>query len=337
MICKSQSLVLSALSLVVFAAGLSYAQTAPATTKPQDPAVLSKAVKTNSPYGTANYLPFWINANTIQNSNVFQSGGNIGIGTTTPSAALDVNGSGNFSGNVSANAYQLGGSLFAYGSFNLGNVLLGFAGNMTGTSNIGIGTGALLKNGAGFDNTATGQGALSGNITGGGNTANGFGSLLFNTAGNGNTALGTTSMAYVTGSYNTGVGFYSGTPTTVIETAIGSADTFLGYATNYGLQTNISNSTAVGAYAEVDASNSIVLGSIANVNGCGTAEYPQCASVNVGIGTSAPTTTLQVAGGDMSTTTAGSGLIVKSPDGAKCARIGIDNTGAIVATSVTCP
>lgn len=334
---KFQSLALSTIGLMVLAAGLSYTQTKGA---PQSPAVLSKAVKTNSPYGTTNYLPVWTNANTIQNSKVFQSTtGNIGVGTTTPAAALDVNGNGNFSGNVAAAGYQLGGSLFDYGSFNLSNAFLGFAGNttMTGGGNTAIGAIALFKNGAGFDNTATGYGALQANITGAANTADGFGTLIFNTAGNGNAALGTTSMAYVTGSYNTGVGFYAGTPTTVIETQTGSANTFLGYVTTYGPQTNLNNATAVGAYAEVDASNAMVLGSIQGVNGCGGAEFPQCASVNVGIGTTAPTTRLQVAGGDMSTTTAGSGLIAKSPDGTKCARIGIDNTGAIVATSVTCP
>jgi hypothetical protein len=68
----------------------------------------------------------------------------------------------------------------------------------------------------------------------------------------------------------------------------------------------------------------------------------------VGIGTTKPAHALDVvgdinssgkvtaSGGDVSTTMAGKGLIVKSPDGTKCARIGIDNTGAIVATSVTC-
>ena len=57
----------------------------------------------------------------------------------------------------------------------------------------------------------------------------------------------------------------------------------------------------------------------------------------MGIGTTNPTAKLQVAGGDAYTSTAGNGLIVKSPDGAICKRIGIDNSGNIVATAVTCP
>lgn len=57
----------------------------------------------------------------------------------------------------------------------------------------------------------------------------------------------------------------------------------------------------------------------------------------VGIGTQNPTTTLQVVGGDISTTAAGNGLIAKSPDGTKCARIGIDNSGALAVTAISCP
>jgi hypothetical protein len=60
-------------------------------------------------------------------------------------------------------------------------------------------------------------------------------------------------------------------------------------------------------------------------------------NLNVGIGTQTPATKLQVAGGDMQTSDAGAGLIVKSPNGALCARIGIDNSGTIAATPVVCP
>jgi hypothetical protein len=41
--------------------------------------------------------------------------------------------------------------------------------------------------------------------------------------------------------------------------------------------------------------------------------------------------------GSVQVPTAGEGLVVKSPDGSTCRKIGIDNTGAIVATAVTCP
>ena len=325
MIHRFHSLVSFVVAVGVLASGLSYAQT-------------SKSVKTNSPFGTPNYLPVWTGTSTIQSSNVFQSStGQIGIGTTSPASTLDVNGSGNFSASVAAASYQLGGRLFAYGSFDLGNAFLGFAANtsVTGANNTAIGQGALFSDTSGPSNTAIGLNALSQNTTGGGNTGTGWGALNFNTAGSGNTAMGNSSLAYVAGSSNTGLGAYAGTPTTVIATATGSGNTFLGNATTYG-PTNLNNATAVGAYAEVDASNALVLGSIANVNGCGT-EFTPCASTNVGIGTTAPTTTLQVAGGDISTTTGGSGLIVKSPDGNTCARIGIDNSGTIVASAVACP
>jgi hypothetical protein len=41
--------------------------------------------------GTANYVPLWTpDGNTLGNSEIYQSGGNIGIGTTTPKAALHI-------------------------------------------------------------------------------------------------------------------------------------------------------------------------------------------------------------------------------------------------------
>jgi len=57
---------------------------------------------------------------------------------------------------------------------------------------------------------------------------------------------------------------------------------------------------------------------------------------NIGIGV-APSAKLQVAEGDIYTSTYGNGLIVVSPNGLICRRIGIDNSGTIVANPIQCP
>jgi hypothetical protein len=45
--------------------------------------------------GTTNFIARWMNSTTLENSNIFQNAGNnIGIGTTTPAATLDVKGTG---------------------------------------------------------------------------------------------------------------------------------------------------------------------------------------------------------------------------------------------------
>lgn len=41
--------------------------------------------------------------------------------------------------------------------------------------------------------------------------------------------------------------------------------------------------------------------------------------------------------GNFHSATAGNGIILKSPDGVTCKRLGIDNLGAILLTTVTCP
>src|SRR5579871_3961982 len=50
--------------------------------------------------GTANFIPKWTTGSTLGNSKIFQStSGNVGIGTTTPTAMLDVSGTSFLSGN----------------------------------------------------------------------------------------------------------------------------------------------------------------------------------------------------------------------------------------------
>jgi hypothetical protein len=62
--------------------------------------------------GVSGYLPEFSGANTIVNSPVFVNGANVGIGTATPTANLDVNGTALISGALTANGgTTLGGSL----------------------------------------------------------------------------------------------------------------------------------------------------------------------------------------------------------------------------------
>jgi hypothetical protein len=192
--------------------------------------------------------------------------------------------SGNLSatGVVTGSGFQIGSNLFDYGSYANANAFLGFAGNTTttGSYNTASGYQALYSNTEGQQNTAIGAGALQANTEGTYNTAVGINALYANTTGFGNTASGEGALSF---------------------NATGNRNTALGYAANAN---NLTNATAIGAFAYVAQSNTMVLGSISGVNGC-TTEI-NCASTNVGIGTTAPISTLDVEGGSVHIGTIGS-------------------------------
>src|ERR1700687_3505504 len=54
--------------------------------------------------GTTKYVPLWTDSSTLGNSVLFQSGGKVGVGKTTPVASLDVNGNPGISGTKGGNA-----------------------------------------------------------------------------------------------------------------------------------------------------------------------------------------------------------------------------------------
>jgi trimeric autotransporter adhesin len=176
--------------------------------------------------------------------------------------------------------------------------------NTTGFSNTASGSYALTSNTTGANNTASGQQALYLNTTGENNTASGFQALPNNTTGTSNTAIGSSALVRnTTGSDNTasgqaalpnntagdanvGIGLNAGSVADG-SNMTGSGNTAVG--TNTVFRTGaLSNATAIGAGAEVDQSNALVLGCV---------QSDRCPSaVLVGIGTTTPDAVLSVAG-----------------------------------------
>jgi len=113
--------------------------------------------------------------------------------------------------------------------------------NTTGSENTANGQQALVLNTTGYGNTANGASALQSNTTGSFNTVNGFAALEFNSTGDFNTANGGGALiSNYTGSYNTAIGH---------QADVGARD--------------LTNATAIGAGAVVDASNKVRIGNTA--------------------------------------------------------------------------
>ncbi len=180
--------------------------------------------------------------------------------------------------------------------------------NTWGTANTAVWNGSLSANTADY-NTAIWNNSLLANTTGVGNTANGAGSLRFNTTGNYNTANGFTALINsTTGFNNTANGYfalYSNT-TGYYNTAIW-ANTLTNNTTGTGntaiwnnvltANTTGSNNSALGNYAN------ITLGSLSNVTLIGANTVGSQSNTvilgswaNVGIGTSTPWAKLEVNG-----------------------------------------
>ena len=200
------------------------------------------------------------------------------------------------------------------------------------SGNAFFGSDAGLENSSGIRNSYFGTAAGKCNPEGSNNsffgydsgascTTNGSGNSFFGAAtglsyqGNDNSFFGWEAGRLTMASGNTFVGAKAGD-----ANSTGSNNTVVGANADVG-SSNLTNATALGANAQVTQSDSLVLGN----------------NASVGVGTSAPRARLDVQGGDVYVGSPGQGIILRSPDGASCARITIDNGGALVTTVAACP
>ena len=214
--------------------------------------------------------------------------GNVGIGTTNPTAKLEVLGSDAIINSV--NIGRGGGNISTNTRFGTDALL----NNTTGIDNTAIGKEALRNNTLGRYNTAIGREALRDNTSGSDNTAIGKEALRNNTLGNSNTAIGREALFFVSGveqDANTAIGYSAGSylssnnnpPLAKVKYSV-----FIGADTKANAN-NEENQIVIGYGAESLGSNTVVLGNDQIVK--------TILRGNVGIGTTSPTNTLQVVGG----------------------------------------
>lgn len=171
--------------------------------------------------------------------------------TASGDSALTSNTTGRFntaSGDSSLRFATTGESNTAYGSQSLYSTT-------TAVGNTASGAQSLYSNTTGYDNTASGIVSLWSNTTGGENTASGDQALTSNTTGNDNTAIGAFALyANTTGNANSAIGTSAGD-----SNLSGSNNTFLGTSAD-ALAGGLTNATAVGHGAKVDAANHVRIG-----------------------------------------------------------------------------
>jgi hypothetical protein len=189
------------------------------------------------------------------------NGGNLGIGTTAPTALLEVNGTSKFTGAATftggvisnggggiASNTAIGSGSLTSNSTGGQNTVIGvnsLNANTTGNANSAIGQGSLLLNTTGFNNSVVGVNSLYSNSTGSSNTAIGINSLFSNTTGGGNVAIGINAGRFILGQ--------------TVSNTITNNSIFLG-SNSYPLADNQTNQTVIGYGAVGNGSNTTVLG-----------------------------------------------------------------------------
>jgi trimeric autotransporter adhesin len=186
---------------------------------------------------------------------------------------------------------EIGGQPFIWTDGNDSSVYMGMGAaqganatySPSGSQNVAIGSLAMLSVTTGGNNTAVGATSLFQLQDGTNNTAIGESALTDNQHGSANFAGGYFALSQATGNGNTAVGYLAD-----LGVTSGSYNTALGYYANVGSTSGtISNSTAIGNNATMTESDAIVLGNSTLIDGI-------TPPPNVGIGTPAPRSTLEV-------------------------------------------
>lgn len=201
--------------------------------------------------GTTDAQPIVIKTNNTEAMRI-GSNGNVGIGTATPSARLEVSGDAVISGVMNGIDVGMGG-----GSNNT-NTAVGFQSlhsNTTGDDNSAFGNDALHANTEGTGNSGFGNKSLYANTTGSSNTASGYNSMLSNISGTNNTSSGYYALAANTSGKNNVAEGYA----TLGGNKTGNNNTALGFSADVAAD-ELSNATAIGSGAIVDASDKVRIG-----------------------------------------------------------------------------
>ena len=197
------------------------------------------------------------NAGTLSSPLVtIQGGGNVGIGTSSPSAMLDVNGDALINGLTVGKGggntyYDTAVGMWALGANTSGgwNTAVGYASlthNASGVMNVAVGMSALNNNLSGVENVAMGYVALNGLTTGAANVAVGYAALLVNNSSD-NVAVGMNALYTSTGWANTVVGSQAGTGS---GSAVFEYSALFGYRAGLQLSTG-SDNTLIGSNSGV--------------------------------------------------------------------------------------
>jgi hypothetical protein len=234
----------------------------------------------------------------------------------------------------------------------------------SGANNSFFGVGSGQSTSGGGSNTFVGRSAGLYNSTGNDNTALGYNAGISNTSEAGNTFIGSSATGASTITNATAIGFQaqvtqsntlilgsiSGTNSATADTKVGIGVTapqkMLSVRDGMSVdQGNANNGTVATLTFGSNSGEGIGSQRTAGGNQFGLDFYTSStrrmsianATGHVGIGTTLPKSRLDVNGGNVYVSSAGDGVILKSPNGVACAVLTINDTGSLIVAPITCP